>query len=142
MLQPQKKKFRKEHKGRIKGLDFKKNKLHFGLYGLQATTFGKITARQIESVRRTLANFLRRKGKVWIRIFPDSPITEKPNEVRMGKGKGNVSYWVNKVKPGTILFEITGANELLIKSALSLASTKLSVKTKIVGPAIKIKKGL
>lgn len=133
MLQPKRTKFKKFKKGNIKGFEYKTNKLFFGICGLQALEPGRITNRQIEAVRRTLTNFIKRQGKVWIRIFPDIPVTEKPLEVRMGKGKGGVSYWVAFVKPGTMLYEITGPNDKVLKEALEQAAIKLPIATKIVG---------
>lgn len=133
MLQPKRTKFKKFRKGNIKGFEYKTNKLYFGNLGLQALQPGRITNRQIEAVRRTITNFIKRQGKVWIRIFPDIPVTEKPLEVRMGKGKGPVSYWVAFVKPGRILYEITGPNEKLLRAALEQAALKLPIATKVVG---------
>ena len=133
MLRPNQRKFRKNNKGRNNSkLELKANNLKFGTHGLQALEKGRITARQIEAVRRSLTNFTKRKGKIWIRIFPDFPITGKPSEVRMGKGKGNVSYWVSNVKPGRILYEIAGANPQILINALSYASSKLPITTKII----------
>ena len=115
MLRPRQTKYRKAHKGRIRTkTESKSNSLKFGIFGLQALEKGKITAKQIEAVRKTISNFMKRSGKIWIRIFPDTPITAKPTEVRMGKGKGNVSYWVSKVKPGKILYEVSGKNNKII----------------------------
>lgn len=136
MLQPQRKNFKKDRKGRIKGFDYKKNTLAFGTYGIQSLNKGRITSRQIEATRRKLTGYLQRRGKVWIRIFPDHSITNKPGEVRMGKGKGAVSYWVANVKPGTVLFEVVGPNDLLVKEALKIASIKLPVNTRIIGPIV------
>ena len=133
MLRPNQRKFKKNNKGRNNSkLELKANNLKFGTHGLQALEKGRITARQIEAVRRSLTNFTKRKGKIWIRIFPDFPITGKPSEVRMGKGKGNVSYWVSNVKPGRILYEIAGANPQILINALSYASSKLPITTKII----------
>jgi len=133
MLKPNKKKLKKNNKGRnnIK-YEIKSSKLKFGTHGLQALEKGRITAKQIEAVRRSITNFMKRKGKIWIRIFPDFPISAKPSEVRMGKGKGNVSFWVSNVKPGKILYEIAGANPKILQNALSYASTKLPIAVKII----------
>ena len=132
MLQPKKTKFRKAHKGRIKGLAKGGSDLNFGSIGLKATQPGRITARQIEAARRAMTRHIKRAGKVWIRIFPDVPVTKKPAEVRMGKGKGSVEYWVCKVKPGRIMFEMDGVESGLAREALELAAAKLSVSTRIV----------
>ncbi|WP_343183002.1 50S ribosomal protein L16 [Buchnera aphidicola (Neophyllaphis podocarpi)] len=128
MLQPKRTKYRKMHKGRNRGI-FVNSELVFGSFGLQAITRGRITARQIESARRVIARAIKRQGKIWIRIFPDKPITQKPLEVRMGKGKGNVEYWVAMVKPGKILYEIDGVSAEESKEAFKLASSKLPIKT-------------
>ncbi|QJC29572.1 50S ribosomal protein L16 [Enterobacteriaceae endosymbiont of Plateumaris pusilla] len=128
MLQPKKTKFRKMHKGRNKGIVVGMN-INFGSYALKAIHRGRITARQIESARRAISRAMKRQGKIWIRIFPDKPITEKPLEVRMGKGKGNVEYWVALVQPGRILYEIDGISEKLAREAFKLGSAKLPVKT-------------
>jgi large subunit ribosomal protein L16 len=119
-------------RGRMKGKALRGAEVHFGDYGLQALEPGWISARQIEAARRTIVRAIRRKGKVWIRIFPDKPITHKPAETRMGKGKGNVEYWAAVVKPGRIMFEVGGLPNDVAKEALRLASYKLSIKTKIV----------
>lgn len=133
MLKPNQRKYRKSTKGRsLSKNEPKSNILKFGTHGIQALEKGRITAKQIEAVRRSITNFLKRKGKVWIRIFPDMPITNKPSEVRMGKGKGNVAYWVAIVKPGRILYEIAGADFKLLTSALKYASTKLPISNKIL----------
>lgn len=133
MLKPNQKKFRKSNKGRsLSKTENKANMLRFGTHGVQALERGRITAKQIEAVRRTITNFLRRKGKVWIRIFPDFPITNKPSEVRMGKGKGNVSYWVANVKPGRILYEVGGPDFRILENALRFAINKLPIETKIL----------
>jgi large subunit ribosomal protein L16 len=132
MLQPKRTKFRKQQKGRNRGLAHKGNKVSFGEYGLKATTRGNVTARQIEAGRRTINRRVRRGAKLWIRIFPDKPITEKPLEVRQGKGKGNVEYWVAQVQPGRMLYEMEGVNEELAREALSLAAAKLPVQTVFV----------
>lgn len=133
MLKPNQKKFRKNNKGRsIAKFESKANVLRFGTHGIQALERGRISAKQIEAVRRSITNFLKRKGKVWIRIFPDFPVTKKPSEVRMGKGKGNVAFWVCNVKPGRILYEIGGADFVLLINALKFASIKLPISVKII----------
>jgi large subunit ribosomal protein L16 len=129
MLQPKRTKFRKQHKGKNNGIAVTGSSVSFGEYGLKATTRGRITARQIEAARRTITRHVKRGGKIWIRIFPDKPITKKPLEVRMGKGKGSVEYWVAQVQPGTMLYEIQGVSEDLAREAFQLASAKLPVKT-------------
>jgi large subunit ribosomal protein L16 len=131
-MQPKRTKYRKMHKGRNRGLAQRGNFVAFGEYGLKATTRGRITARQIEAARRALTRHVRRGGKVWIRIFPDKPITQKPLEVRQGKGKGNVEYWVSLVQPGRMLYEIEGVPEPLAREAFRLASSKLPVNTAFV----------
>ena len=132
MLQPKRTKFRKMHKGRIKGEAKGGSDLNFGSFGLKATTPERVTARQIEAARRAMNRHMKRSGKVWIRIFPDTPVTAKPAEVRMGKGKGSVDRWVCKVKPGRIMFEIDGVSEELARGAFERAAAKLSVGTRIV----------
>jgi len=132
MLMPKRVKYRKQMRGRMKGKALRGAEVHFGDYGLQALEPGWISARQIEAARRTIVRAIRRKGKVWIRIFPDKPITHKPAETRMGKGKGNVEYWAAVVKPGRIMFEVGGLPDDVAKEALRLASYKLSIKTKVV----------
>ena len=129
MLQPKRTKFRKQFKGRNRGVATRGNKVSFGEYGLKATELGRITSRQIESARRALSRHVKRGGKVWIRIFPDKPISKKPLEVRQGKGKGNVEYWVALVQPGRMMFEIEGVSEDLAREALRLAAAKLPVKS-------------
>ncbi len=129
MLQPKKTKFRKQQKGRNRGMANSGNKVSFGEYGLKATTRGRITARQIEAARRAITRHVKRGGKLWIRIFPDKPISTKPLEVRMGKGKGNVEYWVAQIKPGKMLYEIEGVSEELAREAFELAAAKLPVQT-------------
>ncbi|XBC39170.1 MAG: 50S ribosomal protein L16 [Buchnera aphidicola (Nurudea shiraii)] len=131
MLQPKRTKFRKMHKGRNRGLSTDVD-IHFGSYGLKAIERGRIKASQIESARRTISRFIKRQGKIWIRIFPDKPITQKPLEVRMGKGKGNVEYWVALVQPGKILYEVDGVSEEISREAFRLASSKLPIKTMFV----------
>ena len=132
MLQPKKTKFRKQHKGRIHGLAKGGYTVNFGNYALKATEPERITARQIEAARRALTRHMKRQGRVWIRIFPDVPITKKPAEVRQGKGKGSVEFWAAKVKPGKILFEIDGVAKDLAQEAFELASAKLPNKNKFV----------
>ncbi|MGY8871883.1 MULTISPECIES: 50S ribosomal protein L16 [Neptunomonas] len=132
MLQPKRLKFRKMMKGRNRGLAHRGSKVSFGEYGLKATGRGRITARQIEAARRAMTRHVKRGGKIWIRIFPDKPITNKPLEVRMGKGKGNVEYWVAQIQPGRVLFEISGVPEDLVTEAFALATAKLPVSTTIV----------
>ena len=132
MLQPKRTKYRKQMKGKNRGLASQGNKVSFGEYGLKATDRGRITARQIEAARKAMTRHIRRGGKIWIRIFPDKPITKKPLEVRQGKGKGNVEYWVAQLQPGRILYEMSGVDENLAKEALKLAASKLPVDTKFV----------
>lgn len=129
MLQPKRTKFRKQFKGRNRGVATRGNKVSFGEYGLKASEFGRITSRQIEAARRAMSRHIKRGGKIWIRIFPDKPITKKPLEVRQGKGKGNVEYWVALVQPGRMMFEIEGVTEDIARQALRLAADKLSVKS-------------
>ncbi|MCZ6525972.1 MAG: 50S ribosomal protein L16 [Gammaproteobacteria bacterium] len=136
MLQPKKTKFRKQNKGRNRGLANVGNKVSFGEYGLKATTRGRITARQIEAARRTITRKVKRGGKLWIRMFPDKPITSKPLEVRQGKGKGNVEYWVSLIQPGKMLYEIEGVSEELARQAFKLASAKLPIKTTFVSRSV------
>jgi len=132
MLQPKRTKFRKVHKGRNRGLAQRGNKVSFGEYGLKATARGNITARQIEAARRTMTRRIKRGGKIWIRIFPDKPITQKPLEVRMGSGKGSVEYWVAQIQPGKILYEMEGVSEEVAREAFALAAAKLPVSTTFV----------
>jgi large subunit ribosomal protein L16 len=129
MLQPKRTKFRKQFKGRNRGIATRGNKVSFGEFGLKATSHARITSRQIEAARRAMSRHVKRGGKIWIRIFPDKPISKKPLEVRQGKGKGNVEYWVALVQPGRMMFEIEGVNEELAREALRLAADKLPVKT-------------
>lgn len=136
MLQPKRTKFRKVQKGRNRGLAQNGNKVSFGEYGLKAVARGRITARQIEAARRAMTRHIKRGGKIWIRIFPDTPISTKPLEVRMGKGKGNVDYWVAKIQPGSVLYEMEGVSEQLAREAFSLAAAKLPVKTTFVTRAV------
>jgi large subunit ribosomal protein L16 len=133
MLMPKRVKFRKQQRGRRRGLATRGNTLHFGEYGLKAMEPAWITNRQIEAARVALTRHVKRGGKVWIRIFPDKPVTEKPAETRMGKGKGSPEYWVAVVKPGRVLFEIEGVPIELAKQAMRLAAGKLPIKTKFVG---------
>ncbi|BAO43253.1 50S ribosomal protein L16 [Thiolapillus brandeum] len=132
MLQPKRTKFRKQHTGRNRGLAQRGSNVSFGEYGLKATGRGRITARQIEAARRTITRRVKRGGKLYIRVFPDKPITKKPLEVRMGKGKGNVEYWVALVQPGRMLYEIEGVTEELAREAFKLAAAKLPVATTFV----------
>jgi large subunit ribosomal protein L16 len=127
MLQPKRTKFRKQQKGRNRG-----SKISFGEYGLKATGRGRITARQIEAARRAMTRHVKRGGKVWIRVFPDKPITQKPLEVRQGKGKGNVEYWVAQIQPGKVLYEMEGVPEETAREAFALAAAKLPVETTFV----------
>jgi large subunit ribosomal protein L16 len=136
MLQPKRSKFRKQHKGRNRGLAQRGNKVSFGEFGLKATGRGRITARQIEAARRTITRHAKRSGKLWIRLFPDKPISKKPLEVRMGKGKGSVEYWVALVQPGSMLYEIEGVSEEVAREAFRLASAKLSVPTTFVSRTV------
>ncbi len=132
MLQPKRTKFRKQFKGRNRGLATVGNKVSFGEFGLKATDRGRITARQIEAARRAMTRHIKRGGKIWIRIFPDVPVTKKPLEVRQGKGKGNVEYWVAKVTPGKVLYEMEGVSEDVAREAFRLAAAKLPIKTTVI----------
>ena len=132
MLQPKRTKYRKQQKGRIKGIAYKGGTVSFGSFGLKATTGGRLTNRQIESARIAMTRYMKREGQVWIRIFPDKPITKKPQEVRMGKGTGAVDHWVAVVKPGRIMFEIDGVPHDVAAEALRLAAQKLPLLTKVV----------
>jgi len=132
MLQPKRTKFRKAHKGRIRGMTKGGAELNFGAFGMKATEGGRITARQIEAARRAITRHLKRAGRVWIRIFPDKPVSKKPAEVRMGKGKGSVEFWVAPVKPGRIMFEIDGVPYELAEEAMRRASAKLPIGTRFV----------
>ena len=132
MLQPKRTKFRKAHKGRIHGLATSGATLAFGQYGLKAVEPERITARQIEAARRALTRHMKRSGRVWIRVYPDVPVSKKPLEVRMGSGKGAPEFWVARVKPGRVLFEIDGVPLLLAREALALAAAKLPIKTRFV----------
>ncbi len=129
MLQPKRTKFRKQFKGRNKGLALRGSKISFGEFGLKAMGRGRLTARQIEAARRTITRYIKRGGKIWIRVFPDKPITKKPLEVRQGKGKGPVEYWVCQIQPGRILFEIEGVAENIAREAFTLAASKLPMGT-------------
>ena len=132
MLQPKRTKFRKQHKGRIKGVASSGTELNFGSFGLKAVEPERITARQIEAARRAIKRHMKRAGRVWIRIFPDVPVSKKPTEVRMGKGKGAPEYWAAKVKPGRIMFEIDGVPTPVAREALRLGAAKLPIKTRFV----------
>jgi large subunit ribosomal protein L16 len=132
MLMPKRVKYRKQMRGRMKGKESRGVEISFGEFGLLAMEPGWVTARQIEAARRTLVHAMKRRGKVWIRIFPDKPYTQKPPETRMGKGKGNVEYWVAVVKPGRVMFEVGGLDEATAREALSLARRKFAIKTKVI----------
>ena len=132
MLQPKRTKFRKQHKGRNRGLAQRGNQVSFGEFGLKAVDRGRITARQIESARRAMTRHVKRGGKIWIRLFPDKPITKKPLEVRQGKGKGNVEYWVVLVQPGSVLYEMSGVDEATAREAFKRAAAKLPIQTAFV----------
>lgn len=132
MLQPKRTKYRKMMKGRNRGLATRGNKVSFGEFGLKATVRGRLTARQIEAARRALTHFIKRGGRVWIRVFPDKPVTKKPLEVRMGSGKGNVEFWVAEIRPGAMLYEMEGISEAQAREAFKLAAAKLPLKTTFV----------
>ncbi len=132
MLSPKRTKYRKAHKGRIHGLAKGGTDLNFGAYGLKSTEPGRVTARQIEAARRAITRHLKRAGRVWIRIFPDVPVSTKPTEVRMGKGKGSPEYWMCRVKPGRIMFEVDGVPAALARAAFDRGAAKLPVRTRIV----------
>ena len=132
MLQPKRTKYRKQHKGRIHGKATTGNQVNFGAYGLKAVTPGRVSARQIEAARRAITRRMKRVGKLWIRIFPDVPVSQKPAEVRQGKGKGNPEWWAARVKPGRVLFELDGVPRALARDAFILAAAKLPVQTKFV----------
>jgi large subunit ribosomal protein L16 len=132
MLQPKRTKFRKQMKGRNRGLAFRGSKVSFGEYGLKASGRGRLTARQIEAARRAMTRHVKRNGKIWIRVFPDKPITSKPLEVRQGKGKGNVEYWVAQIQPGKVLYEMEGVSEEIAREAFALAAAKLPISTTFV----------
>jgi large subunit ribosomal protein L16 len=132
MLQPKRTKFRKQMKGRNRGLAQRGSKVSFGDFGLKATGRGRLTARQIEAARRAMTRHVKRGGKIWIRVFPDKPITAKPLEVRMGSGKGGVEYWVAQIRPGKVLYEMDGVSEELAREAFALAAAKLPINTTFV----------
>jgi large subunit ribosomal protein L16 len=132
MLQPARRKYRKEQKGRTKGVATRGNRVSFGEFGLQATGRGRLTARQIEAARRAMTRHIKRGGRIWIRIFPDKPISQKPAEVRMGNGKGNPEYWVAEIQPGKVLYEMDGVDEALARQAFDLAAAKLPMRTAFV----------
>jgi large subunit ribosomal protein L16 len=136
MLQPKRTKFRKQQKGRNRGLATRGNKVSFGEFGLKATGRGRITARQIEAARRAMTRHIKRGGKIWIRVFPDKPISKKPLEVRQGKGKGNVEYWVAQIQPGRVLYEMEGVAEDVAREAFRLAAAKLPVSTTFVSRTV------
>ncbi|MGH8701248.1 MAG: 50S ribosomal protein L16 [Burkholderiales bacterium] len=132
MLRPARRKYRKEQKGRNRGIATRGNKVSFGEFGLKATTRGRLTARQIEAARRAMSRAIKRGGRIWIRIFPDKPVSKKPAEVRMGTGKGNPEFWVSEIKPGAVLYEMDGVNEQEAREALRLAASKLPLRTTFV----------
>ena len=136
MLQPTRTKYRKQHKGRNRGLANRGSNVSFGEFGLKATTRGRLTSRQIEAARRAITRYVKRGGKVWIRIFPDKPISKKPLEVRMGSGKGNVEYWVALIQPGSVLYEMEGVSEDIAREAFRLAAAKLPVRTMFVARTV------
>ncbi len=136
MLQPKRTKFRKQRKSRNRGLAQNGNRVSFGEYGLKAVDRGQLTARQIEAARRAMTRHIKRGGKIWIRIFPDVPITKKPIEVRMGKGKGNVEYWVAKIQPGKVLYEMEGVSEKIAREAFARAAAKLPMNTVFVSRTV------
>jgi large subunit ribosomal protein L16 len=137
MLQPKRTKFRKQQKGRNRGMALRGSKVCFGEFGLKAVGRGRLTARQIEAARRAMTRHIKRGGKIWIRVFPDKPITEKPLEVRQGKGKGNVEYWVALIQPGRVLFEMEGVDRALAETAFKLAAAKLPFKVEVVERVVK-----
>ena len=136
MLQPKRTKFRKQQKGRNRGLAIRGGKVSFGEYALKATARGRLTARQIEAARRTITRHVKRGGKLWIRVFPDVPVSKKPLEVRMGKGKGNVEFWVCKIQPGRVLYEMEGVTETIAREAFRLAAAKIPFKTSFVSRTV------
>jgi large subunit ribosomal protein L16 len=136
VLQPKRTKFRKQFKGKNRGLAQAGNRVSFGEFGLKATERGRVTARQIESARRAMTRHIKRGGKIWIRVFPDVPISSKPLEVRMGKGKGNVDHWIAKIQPGAILYEMEGVSEELAREAFRLAANKLPIKTTFISRTV------
>ena len=136
MLQPKRTKFRKQQKGRNRGLALRGSKVSFGEYALKSTERGRITARQIEAARRTITRHVKRGGKIWIRVYPDVPVTKQPIEVRQGKGKGNVEYWIAQIQPGRVLYEIEGVSEDVARKAFQLAAAKLPFKTAFVARTV------
>jgi large subunit ribosomal protein L16 len=136
MLQPKRTKFRKQQTGRNRGLATRGSRVSFGEFGLKAVGRGRITARQIEAARRAMTRHIKRGGKIWIRVFPDTPVTKKPLEVRQGKGKGNVEYWVAKIQPGKVLYEMEGVSEEVAREAFRLAGAKLPIKTVFVSRTV------
>ncbi|MGP0129120.1 MAG: 50S ribosomal protein L16 [cyanobacterium endosymbiont of Rhopalodia musculus] len=132
MLSPRRTKFRKQQRGRMRGMAYRGNTLNFGEYALQATEPCWITSRQIEAARRAMTRYIKRGGKIWIRVFPDKPVTMRPAETRMGSGKGNPEYWVAVVKPGRIMFELSGVTESIAREAMRLAAQKLPIKTQFI----------
>jgi large subunit ribosomal protein L16 len=136
MLQPKRTKFRKQFKGRNRGLATVGNRVSFGEFGLKSIGRGRLTARQIEAARRAMTRYIKRGGKIWIRVFPDKPISKKPLEVRQGKGKGNVEYWVAQIQPGRMLYEMEGVSEEIAREAFRLAASKLPVKTTFVARTV------
>jgi large subunit ribosomal protein L16 len=136
MLQPKRTKFRKQHKGRNRGLAQRGSNVSFGEYALKATDRGRMTSRQIEAARRTITRHVKRGGKLWIRVFPDVPVTKKPIEVRQGKGKGNVEYWIAQIQPGRVLYEIEGVSEDIAREAFRLAAAKLPFRTTFVARTV------
>lgn len=136
MLQPKRTKFRKQFKGRNRGVATSGNRVSFGEFGLKAVDRGRLTARQIEAARRAMTRHIKRGGKIWIRIFPDKPISKKPLEVRMGKGKGNVEYWVAQIQPGRMLYEMEGVSEEIAREAFRLAAAKLPIRTTFVSRTV------
>jgi len=132
MLSPKRTKFRKQHKGRVKGMAKGGTEINFGSYGLKAIAPGRVTARQIEAARRAITRHIRRAGRVWIRVFPDVPVSKKPAEVRMGKGKGSPEYWMCRVKPGRVMFELDGVEQDTARRAFELAAAKLPLKTRFI----------
>ncbi|MGH8742758.1 MAG: 50S ribosomal protein L16 [Burkholderiales bacterium] len=132
MLQPARTKYRKQQKGRNRGIATRGNKVNFGEYGLKATTRGRLTSRQIEAARRAMTHHIKRGGRIWIRIFPDKPVSQKPAEVRMGNGKGNPEYFVSEIRPGKVLYEMDGVDETTAREAFRLAAAKLPILTTFV----------
>ena len=136
MLQPKRTKYRKQQKGKNRGLALRGSSVSFGEYGLKATGRGRLTAHQIEAARRAMTRYVKRGGKIWIRVFPDKPITQKPLEVRQGKGKGNVEYWIAQIQPGRVLYEIEGVSEEVAREAFKLAAAKLPFRTTFVSRTV------